>query len=95
MMNIHTEELYLNSDTENEDEDKDISKPCKICKNCNISCSNILIKYNLYSNAYPTLVIAYQYLLTLPVNQVVCCRLFSTLKYLKNYHLFVNYESFM
>jgi len=28
-----TEERYLISDTENEDEEKDISKPCKTCKN--------------------------------------------------------------
>lgn len=74
----YTEELYLNSDTENEDEDKDISKPCKTCKNCSICCYNTLIKYNLYSNAYPTLSIAYQYLLTLPVTQVACERSFST-----------------
>lgn len=78
----YTEELYLNSDIENEDED--ISKPCKTCKNCSICCYNVLIKYNLYSNAYPTLSIAYQYLLTLPVTQVACERSFSTLKYLKN-----------
>jgi len=77
----YTEELYLNSDTENEDED--ISKPCKSCKNCSICCYNALIKYNLYLNAYPTLPIAYQYLLTLPVTQVACERSFSTLKYFK------------
>lgn len=49
-----------------------------------IYCYNALIKYNLYSNAYPTLAIAYQYLLTLPVTQVACERSFFTLKYLKN-----------
>jgi deoxycytidylate deaminase len=56
-MNTYAEELYLNSDIENEDEDKNISKPCK---NCSISCYNALIKYNFYSNPYHTLVIAYQ-----------------------------------
>jgi len=43
----------------------------------------VIIKYNLYSNAHPTLFITYQYLLTLPVTQKACERSFSTLKYLK------------
>jgi hypothetical protein len=60
-------------------------KPCnKSCKNCVICCYNVLVKYNLFANAYPTLTIAYQYILTLPVTQVTCERSFSTLKYLKN-----------
>lgn len=72
------------SDSENENLDKDFLKPCKTCKNCVICCYNVLIKYNLFSNSYPILTIAYQYLLTLPVTQVACERSFSTLKYLKN-----------
>lgn len=60
-------------------------KPCnKSCKNCVICCYNVLVKYNLFANAYQTLTIAYQYILTLPVTQVACERSFSTLKYLKN-----------
>jgi hypothetical protein len=43
-----------------------------------------MVKYNLYSNAYPTLSIAYQYLLTLAVTQVACERSFSTLKFVKH-----------
>ncbi|VVC40033.1 Ribonuclease H-like domain,HAT, C-terminal dimerisation domain [Cinara cedri] len=77
-------ELYINSDTENEDEDRDISKLCKTCKNCSICCYNVLIKYNLYSNAYPPLAIAHQYLQTLPVTRVACERSFSTLKRVNN-----------
>lgn len=30
------EELYLNSDTEDGDEVKDVLKPCKTCKNCSL-----------------------------------------------------------
>jgi len=50
-----------------------------------ICCYSALIKYNLFSNTYPTLTIAYQFLLTLPVIQVDCERSFSILKYLKNW----------
>lgn len=81
----YNEQSY-NSDSENEDlENTDDMKPCKkSCRNCVICCYNVLIKYNLFTNAYPTLTIAYQYILTLPVTQVACERSFSTLKYLKN-----------
>lgn len=81
----YNEQLYI-SDSENEDqENTEVMKPCnKSCKNCVVCCYNVLIKYNLFSNAYPTLTIAYQYILTLPVTQVACERSFSTLKYLKN-----------
>lgn len=76
-----------------------ISKPCKTCNNCSICCYNTLIKYNLYSNAYPTVSIAYQYLLTLPITQVACERSFSTLKYSKihlRYSMTTeHFESFM
>lgn len=81
----YNEQSY-GSDSENEDlESTDVVKPCnKSCKNCVICCYNVLVKYNLFANAYPTLTIAYQYILTLPVTQVACERSFSTLKYLKN-----------
>jgi hypothetical protein len=73
--------LYI-SDSKNEDlEIMDVMKPCnKSYKNCVICCYIVLVKYNLFANAYPTLTIAYQYILTLPVTQVACERSFSTLK---------------
>jgi hypothetical protein len=41
------------------------------CMNCSIYCYLVLQKYNLYSNAYSNLTIAYKYLLTLPCTQVI------------------------
>lgn len=43
----------------------------------------LLVKYNLFSNAFSLLTLAYKYLLTLPVTQLSCERSFSTLKYIK------------
>lgn len=40
------------------------------CKNCATCCYILLMKYNLYSNAYSTLTLAYKFLLTLPTTQV-------------------------
>lgn len=40
------------------------------CKNCATCCYTLLMKYNLYSNAYSTLTLAYKFLLTLPTTQV-------------------------
>ncbi|KAL4143307.1 hypothetical protein QTP88_005653 [Uroleucon formosanum] len=57
---------------------------CTSCMNCSICCYLVLQKYNLYSNAYSHLTIAYQYLLTFPCTQIACERSFSILKYLKN-----------
>ncbi|KAF0683195.1 Dimer Tnp hAT domain-containing protein, partial [Aphis craccivora] len=59
-------------------------KPCRSCQNCPLCCYKALIKYSLFSNSYPTLMLAYQFLLTLPVTQIACERSFSTLKYIKN-----------
>lgn len=44
---------------------------CKSCMNCSICCYLVLQKYNLYSNAYSQLTVAYKYLLTLPCTQVI------------------------
>lgn len=72
-------------DTEdNEDSNSYKIKQCKSCQNCPVCCYKALIKYSLFSNTYPTLSLAYQFLLTLPVTQVACERSFSTLKYIKN-----------
>lgn len=75
-------------DSENSDDKEDSNsckiKPCRSCQNCPLCCYKALIKYSLFSNTYPTLMLAYQFLLTLPVTQVACERSFSTLKYIKN-----------
>jgi len=55
---------------ENNEENNTVKLECKSCKNCVVCCYNVLIKYNLYSNAYHCLAMAYQYLLTLPCTQV-------------------------
>ncbi|KAL4097418.1 hypothetical protein QTP88_022201 [Uroleucon formosanum] len=76
--------------TFNEIQDEDVENKtmnkshCKSCMNCSICCYLVLQKYNLYSNAYSHLTMAYKYLLTLPCTQVACERSFSILKYLKN-----------
>lgn len=44
---------------------------CKSCMDCSICCYLVLNKYNLYSNAYSHLTMAYKYLLTLPCTQVI------------------------
>lgn len=57
---------------------------CRSCRNCTLCCYKLLIKYNLFSNAYEVLTIAYKYLLCLPVTQVACERSFSTINFIKN-----------
>lgn len=72
-------------DDDGVDEEEDfVTAKCKSCKNCAVCCYKVLIKYNLYSEAYKTLTLAYKYLLTLPTTQVACERSFSTLKFIKN-----------
>ncbi|KAL4091299.1 hypothetical protein QTP88_026006 [Uroleucon formosanum] len=61
-------------------ENKTMNKThCKSCMNCSICCYLVLQKYNLYSNAYSHLTMAYKYLLTLPCTQYLKNRLRSTL----------------
>lgn len=76
----YSKEFYMSSETENENEENDLLKSCKTYKDCTVCCYNVLTKYNIYVNAYPSLAMAYQYLLTLPGTQVAHERLFSTLK---------------
>jgi hypothetical protein len=59
-------------------------KKYRSCQNCPFCCYEGFIKYSLFSNTYPTLTLAYQFLLKLSVTQFACERLFSTLKYIKN-----------
>jgi hypothetical protein len=58
---------------------------CKSCKNCPYCYYNVLLKYNLYSNAYHFLFLAYKYLLTLPCTQVIYISNFIILISILNY----------
>lgn len=57
---------------------------CISCKNCAICVYHILSKYNLLTDAYHVIGLAYKFLLTLSFSQVACERTFSTLKFVKN-----------
>ncbi|XP_063077402.1 uncharacterized protein LOC134467457 [Engraulis encrasicolus] len=57
---------------------------CRMCKNCALCVYIILGQYNLLTDAYHTLCLAYKFLLTLSTTQVACERCFSTLKFVKN-----------
>lgn len=59
------------------------SKTCSSCKNCAICVHLILSQYNLLTDAYHVIGLAYKLLLTLSVTQVSCERSFSTLKFIK------------
>ncbi|XP_059901454.1 uncharacterized protein LOC132452716 [Gadus macrocephalus] len=61
-----------------------VSKACASCKNCPLCCYQILLRFNLLTDAYPLLSLSYKYLLTLSVTQVACERSFSTLKFIKS-----------
>jgi hypothetical protein len=65
-----------NDDVDNNEEKIASSKMCKSCMNCSVCCYNVLLKYNLYSNAYSNLALAYKYLLTLPCTQVTLINYF-------------------
>lgn len=60
------------------------SRACSSCRNCVICVYLILTQYNLFTDAYPVIGLAYKYLLTLSLSQVACERSFSTLKFIKN-----------
>lgn len=68
----------------NKEEMKIINKSCASCKNCPQCCYQILCRFNLLTDAYHLLGLAYKYLLTLSVTQVACERSFSTLKFIKS-----------
>ena len=57
---------------------------CKRCRNCVVCVYFTLDNYNLFSNAYRNIGLAYKYLLTLSTTQVACERSFSILKFIKN-----------
>lgn len=65
-------------------DEQPVIKTCTSCKNCAICCFRILNRYNLLTDAYSVLGLAYKFLLTLSVTQVACERSFSTLKFIKS-----------
>jgi hypothetical protein len=62
-----------------------IENACNKCSNCIHCCYISLLRYSLYCSAYPSLFLAYKYILTLSISQVSCERSFSKLKYIKNW----------
>lgn len=60
-----------------------VNKSCMACKNCAICCYKILQRYNLLTDAYNVIGLAYKFLLSLSFTQVACERSFSTLKFIK------------
>ena len=57
---------------------------CTSCKDCAICVYRVLSKYNLLTDSYHVIGLAYKFLLTLSFSQVACERTFSTLKFVKN-----------
>lgn len=57
---------------------------CNSCRNCPVCVYLVLSQYNLFTDAYHVIGLAYKYLLTLSISQVACERTFSTLKFVKN-----------
>ena len=55
-----------------------------MCKNCAVCVYIILAQYNLFTDAYHILNLAYKFLLSLSTTQVACERSFSTLKFITN-----------
>ncbi len=71
---------------EDKTEDDGVEIRCKECPSCNecpLCCYQILRRFNLMSNAYHLLGLAYKFLLTLSITQVAYERTFSTLKFIK------------
>lgn len=84
-ISISEENKIISWELESDEDDieKTSQVKCKSCRDCVMCCYKLLIRYNLYSNAYQMLTISYKYLLCLPVVKVACERSFSTLKYIK------------
>lgn len=61
-----------------------VNTTCSSCKDCPLCCYRMLRKYNLLTDAYHIIGLAYKFLLTLSVTQVTCERSFSTLKFIKD-----------
>lgn len=78
---------YNKETSDSEELLKGYEKRCKVfekCKKCLACALELLCELNAYGRIYPTLYIAYKYILTLSCTQVSCERVFSTLKIIKN-----------
>lgn len=75
-----------NPDENHDDNDlrSDMPSTCDSCKACPLCCYKVLLKLNIFSDAYRSIGLAYKFLLTLPVSQVACERSFSALKRIKS-----------
>ena len=71
-------------DEEDEEEVVIVHKSCTFCKNCLVCCYQILRQFNLLTDAYHVIGLAYKFLLTLSITQVACECTFSTLKFIKS-----------
>ena len=55
------------------------------CRNCPACVYLLMIEYNMFTNAFQSIGLAYKYLLSLSVTQVACERSFSALKLIKTF----------
>ena len=86
---------YEQDEQDDSDEDADDEKEIvgdygstehrKHCKNCTSCVFLLLSEYNMLTNAFVNIGLAYRYLLTLSVTQVACERSFSALKVVKTH----------
>ena len=84
----HREDVEKESDDEEETEfigGTGTEEHREHCKNCPSCVYLLLIEYNMLTNTFKYIGLAYQYLLTLSVTQVACERSFSTLKLIKTH----------
>lgn len=77
-------ELDLSADDQDEEE-KSTFTPCNStkCNSCLKCAYEVLFNYNMYSRQYSELFTVYKFLLTIPMTQVTCERVFSKLKIVK------------
>ncbi len=54
------------------------------CKECPACCLAIIKDYNLFKNTYPTLYVAYKFILTISIVHISCECCFSAVKFIKN-----------
>lgn len=74
-LNLIMESLYMEPEVELE------NTACSCFKNSAICVSLILSQYNLLTDAYHIIGLAYKFLLTISITQIACERSFSTLKF--------------
>ena len=82
-------EINATSESTDNESEPEIERgfPCSKqmkCQKCLVCTLQTLYELNLYGEMYPSLYIAYKYILTLSCTQVSCERVFSVLKIIKN-----------